>query len=150
MLTMSEILNFIFDILKDNCDRNRRIEDVRTISELFGNFFGGAPFNLIPSDEKSNCCELAIFISVTKSPKHMKLRQDQLIPLDKLLPKVVQQVQGSCAGINKEVYILCDEINTNSFEPWLNNLRTIRRQSKVFGIYYIGGSSLKDITDVVM
>ncbi len=147
---MKGILKFIFDALKGNRDRNTRIEEARTISELFDNILGGTTFNLIPSDEKANCCELAIFISISKSPKQLKLRQDQFIPLDKLLPKVVQQVQGSCAGKNKEVYILCDEISTISFEPWLDNLRAIRKQSKDFGIYYFGGSSLKDITDVVL
>jgi hypothetical protein len=154
---MNEIIKFIFKVLKGNRERNSNLEfdikkskDVVTISQLLDNLLSDSSFNLIPGDIPSHCHEMAIFVSLTKSPKHLYLRQDQLLSLDKMLPKVIQQVQGSCSGINKKIYILCDEIETKSFEPWLDNLRTINRQSIEFGIFYIGGRELKDITDVLL
>lgn len=146
---MNEILHHILDLLKNGGEYNINRE-IKTLSELFGIFGGNESFNLIPSEGKSRCCEIAIFISLTKSIPGLKLKQDQFIPLEIILPKVIQQVQGTCSGINKIVNILCDEINTNSFEPWIDNLRTIKKQSKEFSIYYIGGRKIENITDIIL
>lgn len=124
----------------------------KTFSELFKNYDGHGAINLFPSENKGFCHRTAIFFSFSKMPKNSSLKRNQLIPLAKILPIIIQQVLGSCLGKNKEVILVTDTIDTKVFEPWLSNLKRINEMCDSFEIIYVrpNGSncSIKEVLGI--
>jgi|SRR5690606_7015997 len=105
--------------------------------EIFGSRGNGGNINFFPSTIKGGCYEMAIFVSFSKSPKGIKLKKNNCISLDVVLKKMVQQVLGGCDGINQEIVLITDEINTNVSREWEGNLKAIKKRCKSLDIYYI-------------
>lgn len=124
----------------------------KTFNELFNNYDGHGSINLYPSDTKGSCHYTAIFYSFSKLPKNSSLKRNQLIPLSKILPIMIQQVLGSCMGINKDITLVVDSIDTKVFEPWINNLKKINDMSDSFEIIYVRPNgthiSIKDVLGI--
>ena len=119
-------------------DRNNRAQmETITFDELFDNFGRGIDMNFFPSDIPSGCFEVAMFVSFHKPAFGVKFKKDQMIPLDDVLKKLVQQVLGSCYPTNKTILLLTDNIETDLFEPWLGNLRAIKRMGMELEIVYL-------------
>jgi len=98
-----------------------------TLLEIFEEFARGGRINFYPSDSKGRCHEEAIFMSLSKKPKHaQKLRRKEFVPLDQMLEHVVQHMQGACQKTTKTAVIVTDVINTDVFAPWVNNLKNIQ------------------------
>lgn len=124
----------------------------KTFSELFKNYDGHGAINLYPSETKGHCHRTAIFFSFSKLPKNSSLKRNQLIPLTKLLPIIIQQVLGSCLGKNKEIILVTDTIDTKVFEPWLSNLKRINEMCDSFVIIYVrpdgSNCSIKEVLGI--
>ena len=108
-----------------------------TFDELFDNFGRGINMNFFPSENKGACCEVAMFVSFHKSVFGLKFKKDQMIPLDDILKKLVQQVLGTCYPNNQKILLLTDKVDTEVFEPWLGNLRAIKRMGMELEIVYL-------------
>jgi hypothetical protein len=153
-----DIIQTIFDVLNGRTDIKTPRKTDLTILELLGFDNDNSPrsaelrhtINFVPSDNVSKCCKEAIFVSISHSPSALKLRKDQLISLDQMLPIIVQQVQGTCFGINKKITLLTDKIDVDQFKIWKDNLHVMIVSGVDLRVIYIGGSKLKDITDIAL
>ena len=119
-------------------DRNNRTQmETITFDELFDNFGGGVDMNFFPSDNPSGCFEVAMFVSFHKPAFGVKFKKDQMIPLDDVMKKLVQQVLGSCYPTNQKILLLTDKLDTEVLEPWLGNLKAIKRMGMELEIVYL-------------
>lgn len=93
--------------------------------------------NFFPSENKDYCCEVAMFVSFHKPIFDLKFKRDQLVSLDDVLKKLVQQVIGTCYPTNKKIILITDKIDTEVFEPWLGNLKAMKRMGIEIEIVYL-------------
>jgi hypothetical protein len=132
-------------------DRNNKpqIEAV-TFDELLQDAQVRNNMNFFPSENKGACHEVAMFVSFHKSVFGLKFKKDQMIPLDDVLKKLVQQVLGTCYPTNQKILLLTDNIETDLFEPWIGNLKAIQRMGIELQIVYLrSNSSPKNINSLV-
>lgn len=132
-------------------DRNNRpqMESI-TFDELFDNFGGGINMNFFPSENKGACCEVAMFVSFHKPVFGLKFKKDQMISLDDVLKKLVQQVLGTCYHKNRKIILLTDKVDTEVFEPWLGNLQAMRRMNTEIEIFYLNSNgTTKSVNEIV-
>jgi hypothetical protein len=126
------------ELRNDLFDRNNRPKmEAITFDELFENFGGGIDMNFFPCENKGVCCEVAMFVSFHKPIFGLKFKKDQMISLDDVLKKLVQQVLGTCYPTNQKILLLTDKVDTEVFEPWLGNLRAIKRMGMELEIVYL-------------
>jgi hypothetical protein len=140
---ISEFLSLLrnereLDLRNDIFDRNNRTHlEAVTFDELFQNAQVRQNMNFFPSDNPSGCFEVAMFVSFHKSLFGLKFKKDQMIPLDDVLKKLVQQVLGTCYPTNQKILLLTDKVDTEVFETWLGNLRAIKRMGMELEIVYL-------------
>lgn len=157
---MKNIVNDFINMLKrwsnsdfrsEMIDRNNRpqMESI-TFDELFDNFGSGIDMNFFPSENKGACREVAMFVSFHKPAFGVKFKKDQMIPLDDVLRKLVQQVLGTCYPQNKKIILLTDKVDTEIFEPWLGNLKAIERMGMEIQIFYLNSDGMpKSANEIV-
>lgn len=125
-------------IINEFLDKNNRPQvEAITFDELFQNSHLGYNINFYPSETKGACSEIAMFVSFHKSNFDIKLKKDQMVSLDEVLKKLVQQVLGTCYPINQKIILLTDKIDTEVFEHWLGNLRAMKRMGMEIDIVYL-------------
>jgi hypothetical protein len=140
---LSEFLSILrnekeLDLRNDIFDRNNRPQlEAVTFDELFQNAQVRHNMNFFPSDLPGGCYEVAMFVSFHKSVFGLKFKKDQMIPLDDVLKKLVQQVLGTCYPKNQKILLLTDKVDTEVFEPWLGNLRAMKRMGMELEIVYL-------------
>ncbi len=121
-------------------DRNNKPEiEAVTFDKLLQNAHVRHNMNFFPSENKGACHEVAMFVSFHKPIFGLKFKKDQMIALDDVLKKLVQQVLGTCYPTNQKIILLTDNIETNLFEPWLGNLSAIQRMGMELQIIYLRG-----------
>lgn len=126
------------ELRNDLIDRNNKqqIESV-TFDELLNNARLRHNMNFFPSDYLGGCYNVAMFVSFHKPIFGLKFKKDQMVPLDDVLKKLVQQVLGTCYPTNQKILLLTDNIETDMFEPWLGNLRAIKQMGMEIQIVYL-------------
>ena len=129
-------------------DKNNRpqMESI-TFDELFDNFSRGIDMNFFPSENKGACCEVAMFVSFHKPIFGLKFKKDHMISLDDVLKKLVQQVLGTCYPKNQKIILLTDKVDTEVFEPWLGNLRAIKRMGMEIEIIYLRSDGSTEVVN---
>lgn len=137
----SELRNDLFD------KNNRPQMESITFDELFDNFGGGIDMNFFPSENKGACCEVAMFVSFHKPIFGLKFKKDQMIALDDVLKKLVQQVLGTCYPKNHKIILLTDKVDTEVFEPWLGNLQAMRRMNMEIEIIYLRSNGSTEVVN---
>lgn len=159
-MDLENILSEFLSILKNErnqefrnefLDRNNKpqIEAV-TFDELLQDAHVRHNMNFFPSDRPGGCYEVAMFVSINKPVFGLKFKKDQMIPLDDVLKKLVQQVLGTCYPTNQKILMLTDNIETEVFEPWLANLNAIKRMGMEIQIIYLrSDGSRKNINSLV-
>jgi hypothetical protein len=140
---ISEFLSILrnekeLDLRNDIFDRNNRPQlEAVTFDELFQNAKVRHNMNFFPSDNPSGCFEVAMFVSFHKPIFGLKFKKDQMIPLDDVMKKLVQQVLGTCYPTNQKILLLTDKVDTEIFEPWIGNLRAMKRMGMELEIVYL-------------
>ncbi len=139
------------DFRSEMFDRNDRSQmESTTFDELFDNYGSGMDMNFFPSENKGACREVAMFVSFHKPAFGVKFKKDQMIPLDDVLRKLVQQVLGTCYPQNKKIILLTDKVDTEIFEPWLGNLQAIERMGMEIQIFYLNSNGIpKSANEIV-
>jgi hypothetical protein len=139
------------ELRNDLFDRNNRPQmEAITFDELFDNFGGGNDMNFFPSENKGACCEIAMFVSFHKPIFGLKFKKDQMIALDDVLKKLVQQVLGTCYPKNQKIILLTDKVDTEILEPWLGNLQAIQRMGMEIQIFYLNSNGIpKSANEIV-
>jgi hypothetical protein len=126
------------DLRNDILDRKIRPQvEAVTFDDLLQDANIKHNMNFFPSDKPSRCYDVAMFVSFHKSVFGLKFKKDQMIPLDDVLKKLVQQVLGNCYPTNQKILLLTDKVDTEVFEPWLGNLRAIKRMGMELEIVYL-------------
>lgn len=64
--------------------------------------------NFFPSENKGACYEVAMFVSFHKPVFGLKFKKDQMVTLDEVLKKIVQQVLGTCYPTNQKIILITD------------------------------------------
>jgi hypothetical protein len=59
-----------------------------------------------------------------------------MISLDDVIKKLVQQVLGACYPKNQNIILLTDKVDTDIFEPWLGNLKSLKKMNIEIDIVY--------------
>lgn len=149
---MENIVNDFINMLKNRSnsnlsnefiDRNNRPQmETTTFDELFNNFGSGINMNFFPSDTPSGCYEVAMFVSFHKPAFGLKFKKDQMVSLDGVLKKLVQQVLGTCYPKNRKTILLTDKLDTEVFEPWIGNLQAMKRMNIEIEIFYLNSNGI--------
>lgn len=89
-----------------------------SFDELFESTGRNSSMNFFPSDKKGGCYEIAMFVSFHKPIFKVNLKRNQMVSLDEVLKKLVQQVFGKC-------YLRNDLLKTNSerMQDLLNRIK---------------------------
>jgi hypothetical protein len=136
------------ELRNDLFDRNNRPQmEAITFDELFDNFGPGIDMNFFPSENKGACYEVAMFVSFHKPVFGLKFKKDQMIALDDVLKKLAQQVLGTCYPNNRKIILLTDKVDTEVFEPWLGNLRAIKRMGMEIEIIYLRSDGSTEVVN---
>lgn len=148
---MNGKIQMIFNVLKGNFELVHKKEACKTIIELLGDeSITHGDINFFPSNKKGTCHSQAIFISLTNSPAQVNFNEDQLVPLNKILPILFKQVLIDCLSFNKHVFLLIDNIDTLEFKKWQKHFELLKKQNVNIEIYYIGGENMKLVNDIVL
>ena len=60
------------------------------------------------------------------------------VNLQKMIPKVIQHMQGGCIDKTQKMLLIIDNMNTDLINPWRDNLRNIQlRDNKEVVILYV-------------
>ena len=146
---MNELILSIFNSLSQG-DLNKRSENKNTILKLIGQSdFADENVNFYPGNPSSKCCMQAYFVSLSRQPKNIVLNNDQLIPLSKILRLIFEKVLIDCLNKNLEIFLLTDSIEMNEFDKYKEHFRLLKRLNIKIEIFYIGGDTPKNITDLV-
>ena len=130
----------INELSNDFLDRNNKPRiDTITFDELFENTQMGQNINFFPSKNKGGCHEVAMFVSFHKPIFGLNFKRDQMVALDEVLKKLVQQVLGTCYPKNQKIILLTDKVDTEIFEPWLGNLFAIKRMGMEIQVVFLRG-----------
>jgi hypothetical protein len=155
-LILAEFLSILKNAMKQEfrnefLDRNNKpqIEAV-TFDELLQNAHVKHNMNFFPSENKGACHEVAMFVSFNKSVFGLKFKKDQMVSLDEVIKKLVQQVLGTCYPTNKKILLLTDKVDTEVFEPWLGNFKAIKRMGIEIEVVYLrSNGSFENINSLV-
>jgi hypothetical protein len=155
-LILAEFLSILKNVIKQEfrnefLDRNNKpqIEAV-TFDELLQNAHVKHNMNFFPSENKGACHEVAMFVSFNKSVFGLKFKKDQMVSLDEVIKKLVQQVLGTCYPTNKKILLLTDKVDTEVFEPWLGNFKAIKRMGIEIEVVYLrSNGSFENINSLV-
>ena len=95
----------------------------KAFQEVFDGYarMSSLPYNLIPSDEEGKCKEVAVFVAL--DAKSMKLKPKHRMSFKEALERIVQHVQGTCAGTTKHILLITSSMDADELAPWLGNIR---------------------------
>jgi hypothetical protein len=130
-VSKQELRNNLFD------RKNTPQLEAITFDELLQDINVSHRMNFFPSENKGACYEVAMFVSFHKPVFGLKFKKDQMVTLDEVLKKIVQQVLGTCYPTNQKIILITDKIDTEVFEPWLGNLKAMKRMGTEIEIVYL-------------
>ncbi len=103
-----------------------------SVSSFLEGVFYGEAINFYPGIKTNKCHEFAVFLSVTKAPPGAEwMKKKEMIPLEKMLVKVIQHMQGMCHGKTKHMALIIDDnLSMKTLSEWKSNLRHIQNVDK--------------------
>jgi hypothetical protein len=111
------------DIIKGEVESKHQPSNTGSIKSPRGN---SGSYNLYPSSLRGDCCDLAVFISLT-CPAYT--RGQGHLDFGPAIEKIVQHCQGYCPEITKDAVFITDSWNPSIVYQWRANLENI--QSKI-------------------
>jgi hypothetical protein len=135
-------------------ERNNDTRGSDTFEDVIFSFGNSSThLNLYPCDNVGMCANEAVFISISSelSRRNFKaLRRDQFISLDRVVQKLVQQVLGSCAGINKHVLLITDHLDSEVLGPWMPVVNQMLQSGVKIEIVYLNSKGQTNLVDLGM
>lgn len=113
-----------FEIKDRKSEFNSRLERILSINNFFD-----FPFNFYPSKHKSDCHELAIFMSLQGD--RWDLKKEERLTLEEVFKFLIRHCQGSCADTTKEVVIITDNWSDDVIYFWRHNIKNIKSTGKI-------------------
>ena len=110
-----------------------------SLSEFLSEVVFRERINFYPGDPGGHCAKTAVFMSITKTPPRAEwLRTKDKVNLQKMMPKVIQHIQGGCIDETKKMLLITDNMNTDLINPWRGNLKNIQsRDGKELVILFV-------------
>jgi hypothetical protein len=130
--------NSVEELRFDDIDKNYRIKP-GSLSEFLSDEVFREPINFYPGKPGGDCLKISVFMSLTKTPPRAEwLKTKEKVNLEKMMPKVIQHMQGGCIDKTQKMLLLTDNMNTDLINPWRENLRNIQsRDNKEVVILYV-------------
>ena len=130
--------NSIEELRLDGIDKNYRIKPVG-LFEFLSDVVFRERINFYPGKPVVDCAKTAVFMSLTKNPPRGKwLKPKDKINLQKMMPKIIQHMQGGCIDKTQKILLITDNINTDLINPWRGNLKNIQsRDGKEVVILFV-------------
>ena len=110
-----------------------------SLSEFLSEVVFRERINFYPGDPGGHCAKTAVFMSITKTPARAELlKPKDKVNLQKMMPKVIQHIQGGCIDETKKMLLITDNMNTDLINPWRGNLKNIQsRDGKEVVILFV-------------
>ena len=134
-LTNSIITAFWGNLEYDNFDRVENIDgsiEIRNFHEFLKRL-GIHPneINFYPGNKSIGCRETAVFMCLSKVPPRAKwMKKSDLKSLDKMLPIIIQHMQGNCMDTTMKMTVITDDISMGEINKWRGNLKNIQQRDK--------------------
>ena len=119
----------------DYIDRRENIDGrmkVRNFSEFLERL-GIHPdeINFYPGNKSIGCREAAVFMCLSKAPPKAKwMKKSDMVSLDKMLPIIIQHMQGDCIDTTMKMTVITDDISMAVINKWRGNLKNIQQRDK--------------------
>ena len=119
----------------DNFDRVENIDgsiEIRNFHEFLKRL-GIYPneINFYPGNKSIGCRETAVFMCLSKVPPRAKwMKKSDLKSLDKMLPIIIQHMQGNCMDTTMKMTVITDDISMGEINKWRGNLKNIQQRDK--------------------
>jgi hypothetical protein len=139
-MNLQRLTNNIIDALWGNSeddyfDRRENIDKrIKTIN--FSEFLkrlGIHPdeINFYPGNKSIGCRETAVFICLSKVPPKAKwIKKSDMKSLDKMLPIIIQHMQGNCIDTTMKMTVITDDVSMAEINKWRGNLKNIQQRDK--------------------
>ena len=110
-----------------------------SLSEFLNEVVFRERINFYPGKPGGDCAKTAVFMSITKTPPRAEwLKTKDKINLEKMMPKVIQHMQGGCIDKTQKMLLITDNMNTDLINPWRGNLKNIQsRDGKEVVILFV-------------
>ena len=106
--------------------------------------------NFYPGKPGMSCCEQAYFVSLSSGEaSKFRLEKSQYISLDKMLQMMFNHVFIECLEKTSNVVLICDEINTSTFNEYAAQFRALKKLNITLKIWYFKQAGPVNITDIV-
>lgn len=102
----------------------------------------GRSINCYPGVPANKCYDLAVFIATY--PSFLSQGRQKHLSLNEALEKLVQHMQGLCAGQTRKAVLIAWNWDTMAFAKWQANLMEIRRNANL-EIYLVAGNTISEI-----
>ena len=126
------------DEIRDGIDKDYRIKPYNLL-EFLNDVAIREDINFYPGEPGYGCKKTAVFMSLTKNPPRGKwLKTKDKVNLEKMIPKVIQHMQGGCIDKTQKMLLITDNMNTDLINPWRGNLKNIQsRDGKEVVILFV-------------
>jgi hypothetical protein len=139
-MNLQRLTNSIIDALWGNSEydylgRRDNIDErikTRNFSELLERL-GIQPdeINFYPGNKSIGCRETAVFMCLSKVPPKAKwMKKSDMKSLDKMLPTIIQHMQGDCIDTTMKMTVITDDISMAEINKWRGNLKNIQQRDK--------------------
>lgn len=112
------------------------------IPEIIDRSFNRNEINCYPGSPSNECFDFVLFIALQASPY---AKGKGHLSFEKAIEKIVQHLQGYCAGKARNAVFITDSWDPKVFEKWRSNLKQIIRTVTLFEIYLLSGDSISEI-----
>jgi hypothetical protein len=146
-MTLHQLAKSIVASLWHNSIEQFRIDGIvknyekppESLSEFLNEVVFRERINFYPGDQGGDCAKTAVFMSITKTPPRAEwLKPKDKVNLQKMIPKVIQHMQGGCIDKTQKMLLITDNMNTDLINPWRGNLKNIQsRDGKEVVILFV-------------
>ena len=146
-MTLHQLAKSIVASLWHNSIEQFRIDGIvknyekppESLSEFLNEVVFRERINFYPGDTSGDCAKTAVFMSITKTPPRAEwLKPKDKVNLQKMIPKVIQHMQGGCIDKTQKMLLITDNMNTDLINPWRGNLKNIQsRDGKEVVILFV-------------
>ena len=87
--------------------------------------------NFYPGNKSIGCREAAVFMCLSKAPPKAEwIKKSDMVSLDKMLPIIIQHMQGDCIDTTMKMTVITDDISMAVINKWRGNLKNIQQRDK--------------------
>ena len=151
-MNLNRLVDKIVDRLWDNSleesMRDRQYsapQNPTSVSSFLEGVFMGRLLIFIPESKPTNAMSSLFFKRYKSSPWGGMDEKKEMIPLEKMLVKVIQHMQGVCHGKTKHMALIIDDnLSMKTLSEWKSNLRHIQNiDKKEVKILYVDSEGRK-------